>query len=243
MTKASKDIVGYIHRLDELKRNIGLIKDENLEIAFTDEAFSMFPLYYAASKKMGFDVLEFESEAIATLIGNEKNGDRVNAVLSTTARGDAWVNTIAFDMFVDAVSGADINPRVLSPDTAEDMISAIIVLSGIEGSIAIPLKTDVVGFVVACLKHDGWTIPPLAFMFKNIEDMFFENTDEIKQIKEIFGNLSIVDIATMSPEQYRKIKAPSYLANYFMRNQELAIHIINYMNKTMFDWTTIISGE
>ncbi len=243
MTKASKDIIGHIYRLDELKRNIGLIKDENLEIAFNDESFSMFPLYYAASKKMNFDVLEFEPESIATLIGNEKNGDRVNTILATTVRGDAWTNTVAFDMFVDAVSGSDINPNTLSPDTAEDMISALIVLSGIEGSIAIPLKTDVIGFVVACLKHDGWTIPPLAFMFKNIEDMFFENTDEINQVKEIFGKLSIIDIATMSPEQYRKIKAPSYLANYFMRNQELAIHIINYMNKTMFDWTTIISGD
>ncbi len=243
MTESAKNIIANIARLDDLKNHLGLIKEENADVAFNDEAFSMFPLYYMASKKMNFDVLEFEPETIATIINNDKNGDRVNTVIATTVRGDVWTGVTAFDMFVDAVVGDEVNPQLITPDSAEDIISGITVIAGIEGASALPFKTDVVGFIVACLKHDGWTIPPLPLMFQNIVDMFPENEDEIEEIQKVFGKMSLVDIATMSPEAYKKLKAPVYMANYFMRNQEIAIHTIEYMNKTMFDWTTIISGD
>lgn len=241
MTKSTEDIISYASRLDDMKKHIGLITEESKAIAFNDESFSAFPLYFAASKAMNFDNLEFEPESIAKIIGNKINSDRVNAMLSTTARGDAWVNVIAFDMFVDAVAGNEINPMVITPDYAEDIINGIIVLAGLDGSFALPLKTNVLKFIAACLQYDGWTMPPLPLMTSNIKVLFEDNMESIEEATSLFGKMSITDIVGVREDDIHKMKLSPSMLNYFIRNQEVALHVARFMDKTIFDWTTIVS--
>jgi hypothetical protein len=240
MTKSSEDVVKLAHKLDGLKKFIGAIKERSTHQAFQDEDFSLFPLYMAFSKHVDSDVLEYEPESVRKIVGNDSNGDRINTVISTTARGDVWTNPIAFDMFVDASTGREINPSLLSPDYAEELIFGMINIAGIEGAIAMPFKTHVLNFIKACLDHDGWDVPPLPLFFKNITDLY--DQEDIERTKKSFGNMSLNDIYSFDNKKMLDKEHPSTV-NYFLRNQEVAAYVISKYEKLMFDWTTLINGD
>ncbi len=242
MVKSAKDVIEMAYRLDNLKKYIGSIKRESARIAFSDDSFSLFPLYYLTTADIKEEVVEYEPVAIRAILQNDFNADRINTIIATTARNDVWISPMAFDMFVDAANGATINPEVLSPDLAEELIIGMINISGIEGALAMPFKTDVLGFIKASLDFDGWDIPPLPLMFENITNLYEGKEDRIDEIKSMYGSMSLEDITKV--DNLKKISAendPS-LANYFVRNQEVAEHVLNSFKKTMFDWTTIING-
>lgn len=240
MTKASEDIIKIAYKIDSMKQFSGTIRESQIQRAFDDESFSLFPLYMAFSKKVDFDVLEYEPEAIREIVGNKFNSDRINTVISTLANGDAWINPVAFDMFVDASTGREIDPNVLSPDYADEIVWGLINLAGIDGSIALPIKTDVLKFIKACLDNDGWEIPPIQLFFKNITDFYEE--EDVSDIEKKFGNMSMTDIHNFSDN--RKLeKLPPHIINYFIRLQEVSSYTIEHYNKMMVDWTTLINGD
>lgn len=243
MTQSAKDVIEQAYRLDDLKTYLNSIRENSSRIAFSDEQFSLFPLYYLATKNIKEDVIDYEPEAIRALIGNDFNADRINTIIATTSKEDVWTSARAFDMFIDAVSGSEINPSVISPDLAEELIVGMINIAGIEGALAMPFKTNVLGFIKSSLDFDGWDIPPLPLMFKNITDLYDDKQDRIEEVTALYGGMSLLDIIRVdSLEQISAEKDPS-LANYFMRNQEVAGHVLKSFDKTMFDWTTIINGE
>jgi hypothetical protein len=242
MIRASEDIIKMAYKMDSLKSFSGSIKISYAKHAFEDENFSLFPLYMIFSKYIGEDdsVMEYEPESVRNIVGNDTNGDRINTIISTTSRGDVWTNPIAFDMFTDASTGREINPLVLSPDYADEIAIGMINVAGIEGSIAMPFKTEVLRFIKACLDHDGWDFPPLPLVFKNIVDMY-DDEEHHKLIVETFGHMSLDEIYNFSDIDAIRGAHPS-LVNYFMRSQEVVGSILHSHNKMMLDWTAIVNG-
>ncbi len=243
MTKSAQDIIEMAYRLDGLKAYLGAIDDRAATSSFSNESFSLFPLYYSASKHIREDIINYEPAAIRAILNNDFNSDRVNTVVATTMRNDVWIDARAFDMFVDAANGNEINPQVISPDLAEEIVVGMINIAGIEGSMAMPFKNNVLSFIRSSLDFDGWDIPPLPLMFKNITDLYEDKADRIAEVAEIYGDMSLLEISRV--ETLKEISAendPS-LANYFMRNQEVAEHVLKSFSKTMYDWTTIIRGK
>ena len=241
MTRAAREILEYAHKLDEKKSRLPEIVLESSALVFPDNTVSLFPLYCLTSAFLDDDMVEYEPEAIADLVENDFNSDRVNAAIATTARSDAWVSARAFDIFVDASVGNEINPEVISPDTAEEIAVGLMTLAGIEGAAALPIKTDVVKFIVASLKFDGWTMPPLPLMFSHVAE-YFDNSDAIDEIVERYGQLSLKAIVDMDHDKFILSKSTPSMTNYFIRNQEVAAAIIESMNKIDYDNATVFDG-
>jgi len=239
MIRASEDVVKMAYRLDNLKKFARNISDNAEKIAFPDESFSLFPLYMTFAKHVNFDVLEYEPEAVRKIVGNDLNADRINTVISTTARGDAWVNPTAFDMFTDAANGREINPEVLSPDYPGEIVFSLINLAGIDGSVALPVKTNVIKFIKACLDNDGWDVPPPHLFFKNLLDYY--DQDHVEEIIKRFGGLSIERLRYIDYDEAKKNLSESEI-NYIARSQEVSEYIHIKYDKLMYDWTMVING-
>jgi len=243
MTEASKFIVTESFKLDELKSHLGSLNENAYKIAFNDNNFSLFPLFYLASKYFG-DIYDTENETINIVFKEKKKiADKIKTVISTTQNGHAWVNPFAFDAFVAASNNLDVELGSLHTYSPSEIAFGIINLVGIEGALTIPLKTEVLGYIKATLDDDGWQAPPLFLMFKNIEDMYDDDTGYIENIKEKLGHLSLVDISRLDGFYGLGIDDLPDLKNYLAMNQVYANEILEKIRKLYFDWTTAIRGE
>ena len=241
MTQASKDLLGIAYRLDSLKDFSGHVKKEAYKIAFPDDYFSGFVLYYVADKYFG-DIFDLEIETInITLKDFPANRDKLKALVSTMQSDVVWTDAFAFSTAVSAFNNREIDPTIIPSLPAGDIAWGMANIAGMEGSVGMPFKSNVLGAIVASLMDDGWTVPPLFLMFKNISD-YFENDKYIEDIKEKLGHLSIKNIAYMNDFSGLKISGRPDLQNYLARNQEFADDILKKYNKLMFDWETAIVG-
>lgn len=243
MTDASKFIVEESFRLDKLKDHLGSLNENAFRIAFNDNSFSLFPLYYLANKYFG-DIHDTENETINLLFKDRpKIADKIKTVVSTTQNSHAWTNPFAFDAFVAAANNEDIELGVLHAYSPSEIAFGIMNLVGIEGALTIPLKSNVLGYIKASLDDDGWQAPPLFLMFKNIEDLYDDNTGYIENIKSKLGHLNIVDISRMDGFCGLGIDDRPDLKNYLAMNQIYANELLKKLEKLYFDWTTAIRGE
>lgn len=242
MTKASTDIIKMAFKLDSMKDHLGSLSEQAYSFAFRDPEFSAFPLFYLADKYFG-DIYDTENESInISFNSSPKNADRIKALISTLQNGHAWTNIFAFNAFIEASNGIDIDAGTVVPYSPSEIAWGMVNLAGIEGALTMPLKNDILSYIHASLSHDGWDVPPLFLMFKNIEEMF-DNDSYIKSIKKHLGNLSIKDIANLDGFDDMGIDNRPDLKNYLARNQQMCIEIISKFDKLMFDWTTAIRGE
>ena len=242
MTKASTEIIEMAFKLDSMKDNIGSLSEQAYRIAFRDSTFSVFPLFYLANKYFG-DIYDTENETINfTFKDSPENANRIKALVSTMQNDHAWTNIFAFNAFIEASNGIELEVETVVPYSPAEISWGMINLAGIEGALTMPLKNEALAYIHASLSSDGWDAPPLFLMFKNIEDMF-DNDKYITSIKSNLGNLSIRDIANMEDFDDLGIDNRPDLKNYLARNQQFCIDILTKFDKLMFDWTTAIRGE
>jgi hypothetical protein len=242
MTKASEDIIKKAYLLDRLKSHIGSLSEQSYRIAFPDKEFSAFPLFYLADKYFG-DIYDTENETIDIAFKKSSvNGTKIKTLVSVLERETAWTNIFAFNAFVEAVNNLEIQADAVVPYSSEDIAFGLINLGGIEGALTLPIKTQVLAYIKASLLDDGWDIPPLFLMFKNIEDMF-EDVSRIESVKNIFGHLTMKDIINLDSFDGLGIDGRLDMQNYLARNQAACVEIEKKFDKLMFDWTTAIRGE
>ena len=241
MTEASVSIVKLIDTLDKLKSHLGSIKPESSGVAFSDSKFSAFPLFYLSDKISG-DINDMEPESISFMFGdNSDNALRVKAMSATLAANTAWTNAFAFNTFVESANSMPIQADTLSICSASELTWGIINMAAIDSALTIPIKSDVLSYVKAALDEEGWAIPPLFLMFKNITDLY-DNQEAIEEVKKYFGELSLEQILHMDSINGMGIDNRNDLKNYLIRNQEIAMDLSGMYSKLMFDWTTIING-
>ena len=242
MTKSAEDIIKIIDRIEGLKRFIGSIREESARIAFSDSEFSVFPLFYLADKISG-DINDMEQESISLLFSNNiDNGEKVKAISSALYSTAAWTNVFAFNTVIEASNNEEVQADTIVPYSADEIIWGIINMCAIDSALTIPLKNGPLGYIKASLDDDGWTIPPLPLMFKNIKELY-DNSDAIEEAEEILGHLTINDIVNLENFDGLKIENRPDLMNYLVRNQELALDLNKKVQKLMFDWTTIVNGD
>ena len=241
MTHASKDLIEIAYRMDSLKDFADHVKKESYKIAFPDDYFSGFVLYYIANKYFG-DIFDLELETInITMKDFPANRDKLKALVSTMQSDVVWTDAFAFSTAAEAFNNKETDPTILSSLKAGELAWGMANVAGMEGSVGMPFKTNVLGYIVASLMDDGWTIPPLFLMFKNVSD-YFDNEDYIEDVKNTLGHLSLKQIAYMTDFSGLKISGRPDLQNYLARNQEFADDILKKYNKLMFDWETAIVG-
>lgn len=238
MFKSAKNIIDYGHYIDDRKKTLSSINMSKIDNILKDEKFSVLPMYFAAAKKMDFDVLEYEHESIRAIVGNDANAEIVNTIISTTSKGDVWVSPRAFDMFTDAIDRDEIDGEMLTPDDAGKIAISIISLIGLEGSDAAPIKTEVKKYIKASLMFHGWTIPPLMLLIPSIESLYEEDKDYISGLKKNFGSMTIEQIAKM--DENVVLKAYPQYSNYLILSKIVAIEIMEYMDKLRYDWDYLI---
>lgn len=243
MTKASGSIIEMSFKLDGLKEHLGSLKDNAYRLAFNDSSFSLFPLFYLANKYVDNNIYDVENETFDLIFSNSReNAEKIKTVVSVLQNGVVWVNIFAFNAFIEASNNMHIDASSVSPYSPSDIAWAMINLAGIEGALTMPIKTEVLGYIKASLDDDGWTMPPLFMMFKNIEDLY-EDSKMVEDIKSRFGHLTITDIVNLYDFDDLGIDNRPDLKNYIARNQEYCVDIMSKYNKMMFDWTTAIRGE
>lgn len=242
MTKASEDLIKKAYQLDGLKKHLGSLNEQAYNFAFPNKEFSAFPLFYLADKYLG-DIYDVENEAIGIIFKTStENGDKIKTLVSTMSNGHVWTNVFAFNAFTEAVNNLEIKADTVVPYSPTEIAFSLVNLAGIEGAITLPIKNEVIGYIAASLKEDGWDIPPLFLMFKNIEVMF-ENEEYLEAVKSLLGHLSIQDIIHLESFDKLGIDNRPDVKNYLIRNQELCIELESKYSKLMFDWTTAIRGE
>ena len=241
MTKASEEIIAIAYKLDSYKDFAGNVKKEAYKIAFPDDYFSAFPLYYIADKYFG-DILDVEIEAINIALEDfPANRDKLKALVSTMQNDIVWTDAFAFSTALSAFNNLEVDPTILPSRKPDELAWAMANIAGLDGAVGMPFKTNVLGYITASLMDDGWTAPPLFLMFKNIED-YFENKEYIADIKEKLGDLTLKGISRLEDFRGLGISGRPDLQNYLARNQEYVDEIIKKHNKLMFDWETAIVG-
>ncbi len=242
MTKAAEELIKEAFKLDSLKDHIGSLSEKAYGMAFSDDNFSAFPLFYLASKYFE-DIYDIENETISILFkDSEKNGNKIKAMVSVLQNDKAWIDIFAFNAFVEATNNIDILADTVVPYTPAEIAWALINLAGIEGALTLPIKHEVLAYIKASLDDDGWDVPPLFLMFKNIEDMYDDDT-QIKVVKAAFGDMSFDKIIHLDSFSGLGIDNRPDLQNYLARNQAECVEIRDKFKKMMFDWTTAVRGE
>ena len=240
MIQAVKDIMGMAYKIDELKKNIFNIREDAYKSVFPNRDISLVPLYMTFAKHVGVDeVIDMEAESVRLIVGDDFNADRINAVIATTAKEDVWVHPLAFDMFVDAAVGNEINVEKPTFNHADELAWGIINIVGIEGSITAPFKTDVWNFMQASLDEDGWDIPPLVLFFERLLKQYDESL--YSEIAHLFKQVRIEDIYNFADAEQLK-KTPLYIANYLIRNQQVVTNIKYRFDKMLIDWEGVINS-
>ena len=241
MTESSRDIIVLIDKMDGLKKYIGSIRPEASRIAFPDKTFSIFPLYYLADKVSG-DINDMEQESISFMFNESiENGTKIKAMNSVLMSTIVWTDMFAFNVGIEASNNLEIMADTIVPYTASEILWGLVNIAAIDSALTLPVKRNVLAYIKASLDDEGWDIPPLSLMFKNITDLY-DNQNEIAEAKGIFGKLSIKDVANLDSIDGLNIENRDDLKNYIIRNQEVSIDIIKNYEKLMFDWTTIVSG-
>jgi len=242
MTEAAKSVIELAEKLDNFKNHIGSVDAESHRIAFPDGDFSVFPLFYIADKVSG-DIHDMEMEAIDIMFkDNTANAQKIKAIASVLASTSAWTNIFAFNVVVEASNNLELNASTVVPYLAEEIAWGMVNLSALDGALTMPFKNDILVYIKASLDEDGWAVPPLPLMFKNLTDLY-EDQDAIKEVEEIFGGLSLVDIAKLESIDSFGIGNRPDMQNYLIRNQEVATEMLQKFQKLIFDWTTAINGE
>ena len=151
--KIKEDILG----LDKEKLRIALRSQRDLD---------SLTAFYACQAELGDDFLSYEPETIQIALLKERV---VPATIQKIIQLRALVSDIDgvlsvpqyFNLFTELVTEDETDARTFGFIEPAKIIWAIVLLKAIYNSINIPVSGDVVRYIVACLKSDGWTLPPL----------------------------------------------------------------------------------
>jgi len=138
--------------------------------------------FYAASNMLGYDMLEMENETVEIVLLRARVSPylvrKVTYEKSLIANMDETLTqALPFKLAVQVFN--DEEPDVDTVDFQEPakIIWAIINLMAVYNAENIPVSGDAARYVAACLKADGWTMPP--YMLNNDKfGNFFEFYDK-----------------------------------------------------------------
>jgi hypothetical protein len=173
--------------LSEFSHNIALtmqqINEHTAErLLYTNSDLPAVAAFYAASKIIGEDILTYENETIQLfLLDMRVSIPIINKVVyaKTLIAGMDRTLSVAeyFKVASEVFCDEDVRTDIIDYIEPAKLIWTILVLMAVYGAENLPLTGDALKFLVACLKSDGWTMPPFMLNFEKVSD-FFEYYDE-----------------------------------------------------------------
>jgi hypothetical protein len=161
---------------------LGIDNDAALRHLVSGSDVSPIVAFYCAASIIGEDILEYENETVLiSLIRMGCRPDIANTVAMAKTlivnMDDVLTVPSAFKVAVDLFCDNDVETHIVDYKEPAKIIWTLIVLMAINGAENIPINGDALRYVVACLKSDGWTMPPFMLNIQKISD-FFEYYDE-----------------------------------------------------------------
>jgi hypothetical protein len=161
---------------------VNIDRDAALKHLVSDNDIPAVIAFYCAASVLGEDILEYENETIilALMRMNCYPGTAQKVAMAKSLIlniDDVLTIPAAFNVAVDLFCDNDVETHIVDYVEPAKIIWTIIILMAITGAENIPVNGDALRYIVACLKSDGWTMPPFMLNIDKFND-FFEYYDE-----------------------------------------------------------------
>jgi hypothetical protein len=160
---------------------IGLDRDATLYAMATRNNMPAIVCFYAAALAIGEDIVEYENETVQYLLLEQRTSPKIveKAVMVKALVGNMdGVLTVPeyFKVAADVLCDDDVETGIIDYIEPAKAIWTIVLLMAIFSAENIPVSGDALRYIVACLKSDGWTMPPYLLNIQKFYD-FFEYYD------------------------------------------------------------------
>ena len=155
----------------------GIVKDKAVSALTYSNDMEAVIAFYCAAKLIGEDIIVMENETIEYALLSKKvdSGIVRKVIMVKSLIGDLdTVLTVPeyFSVAIDVLNDDEVDTSIVDYERPEKIIWALILLMSISGAANIPTAGGVNGYIVACLKTEGWTMPPLMLNVQKFTDMF-----------------------------------------------------------------------
>jgi len=138
--------------------------------------------FYGACMIVGRDILEYENETIQYLLLEKRTApsivQKAIMVKSLISNMDGVLTVPEYlNIAADVLCDDDVETGIIDYVEPAKLIWTIIMLMAIYNADNIPIDGDALRYVVACLKSDGWTMPPYLLNVDKVAT-YFEYYDE-----------------------------------------------------------------
>ncbi len=181
----------------------GIAEDKAIKTLTYSSDMSAIVAFYCASKLMGKDIVTMENETIEyALLSKKVNSEIVRKVIMAKSLiGDLdRVLTVPkyFSVAVDVFNDDDVDTGIVDHKRPEKIIWALVILMAVSNAENIPTAGGATGYIVATLKADGWTMPPLMLNVQKFYDMFEYYDEEAYRAMECTQKDMMISCAIQS---------------------------------------------
>jgi len=133
--------------------------------------------FYGASLIVGEDILGYENETVQYLLLQKRTSPRIiekAVMVKSLASNMDGVLTVPeyFNVAADVLCDDDVETGIIDYIEPAKAIWTITLLMALFNASNIPIGGDALRYVVACLKSDGWTMPPYILNIQKFSDFF-----------------------------------------------------------------------
>lgn len=167
----------------QIKKNILELNDDKFKlIASTSVDMPAILCFYAASLFVGDDILEYENETIELVLLRSNISPKIIEksvyVKNIIANIDGTLTVPQyFKVASDVLNDHELHTDTIGVASTEEILWSTTCLIAITNADNIPLDGDALRYAVACMKSEGWTMPPFFFNVEKVNS-FFEYYDK-----------------------------------------------------------------
>ena len=154
-----------------------IVKDKAISTLTYSKDMEAFIAFYCAAQLIGEDIIIMENETIEYALLEKKVDSKIvrKVIMVKSLVGDLdSVFTVpeSFSVAIDVLNDNDVDTNIIDYRRPEKVIWALVLLMSLSGAENIPVSGGAAGYVVACLKTEGWTMPPLMLNVQKFTDLF-----------------------------------------------------------------------
>ena len=154
-----------------------IVHDKAISALTYSDDMEAFVAFYCASKLIGEDIIVMENETIEYALLSKKVNSKIvrKVIMIKSLIGDMdSVLSIPdhFSVAIDVLNDNDVDTSIVDYRRPEKIVWALVLLMSLSGAENIPTIGGATGYIVACLKTEGWTMPPLMLNVQKFTDLF-----------------------------------------------------------------------
>ena len=154
-----------------------IVHDKAISTLTYSDDMEAFVAFYCAAKLIGEDIIIMENETIEYALLSKKVNSKIvrKVIMIKSIIGDLdSVLSIPdhFSVAIDVLNDNEVDTSIVDYRRPEKIVWALVLLMSLSGAENIPIIGGAAGYVVACLKTEGWTMPPLMLNVQKLTDLF-----------------------------------------------------------------------